>query len=209
MITRTIEAGIRWNSPRYSGALALFNSENKNDILFITDGSLTTEGYFANVGETRRRGIEFGGNYKLSQGFSVNLQYTYLDAQFLDGFLVNSPNHPVRDPADPDLAAAAARTVNSGNRIPLVPRHLGKAALEYRVQRWGLGFEATGRSNSNYRGDESNTDPERVPGFVIFGLYGDYQPAPWLTLFGRLSNLFDRTGSSSRHGDDAVFGYRD
>ena len=27
---------------------------------------------------------------------------------------------------------------------------------------------------------------------MIVGLYGDYQPAPWLTVFGRVSNLLDR-----------------
>ncbi len=192
VVTRTIEAGIRWNSPRYSGALAVFNSENKNDILFITDGELTSTGYFDNVGKTRRRGIEFGGNYRITSALSFGLQYTYLDAQFLEGFLVNSPNHPVRNPGDDEQAAEGSRQVNSGNRIPLVPRHLGKATLEYRVPSFGVGFEANGRSNSNYRGDESNTDPELIPGFVIFGLYGDYKPLPWLTLFGRVSNLFGR-----------------
>ncbi len=192
VVTRTVEAGLRWSSSRYSGAIALFNSANKNDILFITDGDLTTEGYFDNVGETRRRGIEFGGNYRITQGLTFSLQYTYLDAQFLDGFLVNSPNHPVRNPDDDEESADDARVVSAGNRIPLVPRHLGKAALEYRLERFGVGLEATGRSNSNYRGDESNTDPDTIPGFVIFGLYGDYKPLPWLTLFGRVSNLFDR-----------------
>lgn len=192
VVTRTIEAGVRWESTRFSGALALFNSENKNDILFITDGELTSTGYFDNVGKTRRRGIELGGSYRIMPALTVGLQYTYLDAQFLEGFLVNSPNHPVRNPDDEEEAAEGARQVNSGNRIPLVPRHLGKATIEYRVPTFGVGFEATGRSNSPYRGDESNTDPELIPGFVIFGLYGDYKPLPWLTVFGRVSNLFDR-----------------
>lgn len=192
VVTRTLEAGLRWNSPRYSGALAVFNSENRNDILFITDGELTSTGYFDNVGKTRRRGIEFGGNYRITQALSFGLQYTYLDAQFLEGFLVNSPNHPVRDPDDAEEASEGARQVNAGNRIPLVPRHLGKATIEYRVPGFGIGFEANGRSNAPYRGDESNTDPELIPGFVIFGLYGDYRPLPWLTVFGRVSNLFGR-----------------
>jgi len=192
VVTRTWETGLRWSSPRYSGAIALFDSRNRRDILFITDGSLTTEGYFANVGDTRRRGLEFGGNYKLTEALSFNLQYTYLDAQFLDGFLVNTPNHPLRDPLDPDASAAEARVVNPGNRIPLVPRHLGKATLEYRAARYGVGFEAAGRSSAYYRGDESNRDPGRIPPFVIFGLYGDYRLLPGLSLFGRVSNLFDR-----------------
>lgn len=192
VVTRTFEAGIRWDTPRYSGALSLFNSENRNDILFITDGELTSTGYFDNVGKTRRRGVEFGSQYRITPALSVGLQYTYLDAQFLDGFLVNSPNHPVRDPDDAEDVSAAAGVVNAGNRIPLVPRHLGKATIEYRVPSFGVGLEAVGRSSSPYRGDESNTDPEQVPGFVIFGLYGDYRPLPWLTVFGRVSNLFNR-----------------
>lgn len=196
VVTRTIEAGFRWNTPRYQGSLALFDSENRNDILFITDGELTSTGYFDNVGKTRRRGIEFGGRYRITPALSVNLQYTYLDAQFLTGFLVNSPNHPLRDPLDDEQSAEAVRQVNAGNRIPLVPRHLGKATLEYRVPAFGVGLEVAGRSDSNYRGDESNTDPERIAGFAIFGLYGDWTPRPWLTVYGRVSNLFDREFAS-------------
>lgn len=192
VVTRTIEAGFRWATPRYAGSLAVFDSENRNDILFITDGELTSTGYFDNVGTTRRRGVEFGGQYRITPALSFNLQYTYLDAQFLAGFLVNSPNHPVRDPLDAEQPAAGVRQVSSGNRIPLVPRHLGKATLEYRLPAFGVGLEAAGRSSARYRGDESNLDPSTIPGFAIFGVYGDWTPRPWLTVFGRVSNLFDR-----------------
>lgn len=205
VVTRTVETGLRYTGPALRAAAAFFNSDNGNDILFITDGALSSEGYFSNVGDTRRRGIELGADYKLSRAWTLGLQYTYLDAQFRSDFLVNSPNHPLRDPNDPEQPAAATRQVRSGDRIPLIPRHLAKASLEWRVPRYGLGLEAQGRSNSRFRGDEANVDSDTLPGYVSFDLYGDWQPRPWLTVFARVSNLFDRdTGTFGVYGNSAT-----
>jgi len=202
VVTRTIEAGLRYNGPALRAAAAFFNSNNKNDIIFISDGALTTEGFFSNVGHTVRRGFEAGGNYKLTETWSVGLQYTYLDALFKESFLVSSPNHPLRDPEDPEESAAETRQVNSGNRIPLIPRHLVKANIEYRVPKFGVGIEAQGRSNSRFRGDEANVDPETLPGYAIFSTYGDWKPLPWLVVFARVTNLFNRdTETFGVYGD--------
>jgi len=204
VITRTVEAGLRYTGPALRAAAAFFNSNNSNDIIFITDGALTTEGYFSNVGHTVRRGFEAGGNYKLTQQWSVGFQYTYLDALFKESFLVNSPNHPLRDPADPEQSAPEARQVNSGNRIPLIPRHLAKANVEWRIPTVGIGLEVQGRSNSRFRGDEANVDPETLPGYAIFSLYGDWKPHPGVVLFARITNLFDRdTETFGVYGDAA------
>ncbi len=192
VVTRTVEAGLRYTGPSLRAAAAFFNSDNSNDILFITDGRLTTQGYFSNVGDTLRRGFEIGGNYKLTKTWSVGVQYTYLDALFKHDFLVNSPNHPLRDPANPDSSAPETRQVRPGNRIPLIPRHLAKANIEWRNDRFGVGLEAQGRSNSRFRGDEANVDPQTLPGYAIFNFYGDWKPLSWLVVFARISNLFDR-----------------
>lgn len=202
VVTHTIEAGLRYTSPTLRAAAAFFNSDNRNDILFITNGQLSTQGYFSNVGDTLRRGFEIGGNWAFLPRWSLGLQYTYLDALFKQDFLVNSPNHPLRDPNDPDAAAPETREVRSGNRIPLTPRHLAKANLEWRNERFGFGLEAQGRSNARYRGDEANVDTGTVPGYVVFGLYGDWKPIPSTVLFARVSNLFDRdTATFGVYGD--------
>lgn len=196
VVTRTIEAGLRYNGPALKAAVAFFDADNKDDILFITDGRLTSEGYFSNVGDTLRRGVEAGGSYRLTEAWSLGLQYTYLDALFQDAFLVNTPNHALRDPANPDEPAAETRQVSAGNRIPLVPRHLAKADIEWRSHGVGIGLEVQGRSNSRFRGDESNRDPQTLPGYAVFSLRGDWQPLPWLVVFGRVTNLFDRDTDS-------------
>ncbi|GAC1632536.1 MAG: TonB-dependent receptor [Nevskia sp.] len=202
VVTHTVEAGLRYTGPALRAAAAFFNSDNKNDILFITDGALTTEGYFSNVGDTLRRGFELGGSYQFLPRWSAGLQYTYLDALFRQDFLVNSPNHPLRDPNDPAQSAAETRPVHSGNRIPLIPRHLAKADLEWRSERCGAGIEVQGRSNSRFRGDEANVDPQTLPGYAIFSVYGDWKPRPYLVLFARVTNLFDRdTETFGTYGD--------
>jgi hypothetical protein len=42
--------------------LGYFYAINHGDIQFIADGDSTTEGYFKNIGQTRRYGVETGSN---------------------------------------------------------------------------------------------------------------------------------------------------
>src|SRR4029077_1233333 len=97
VVARTFEMGVRGRWKRARGLLdyvvAAFRTTNANDILFISSGAVATRGYFANVGDTRRQGIEAsligrrrfaggGGNARLEWA----IHYTYLAARFLTGF---------------------------------------------------------------------------------------------------------------------------
>ena len=70
--------------------VAAFRTTNADDILFISSGTVANRGYFANVGDTRRQGVEaslIGRRRLAGGGGSARLEwaihYTYLDARFL------------------------------------------------------------------------------------------------------------------------------
>jgi iron complex outermembrane recepter protein len=192
VVTRTAELGLRHRSARWSGSAALFHAVSKDDILFITDGGLTNAGYFDNVGDTLRQGIELGADVALGGGWHAGVQVTALVAEFRESFLVNSPNHPVRDPLDEGAPAAATREVEKGDRVPLTPRHQYRATLEWRGERVEVGAEVVGRGSARYRGDEANVDSEQLASFAVTSLHADWNVLPQLTLFASVENLFDR-----------------
>lgn len=192
VVTRTAELGLRHRDARWQGSLALFHAVSRDDILFITDGGLTNAGYFDNVGDTLRQGVELGLGVELGRGWHAGLQFTALVAEFRENFLVNSPNHPQRDALDPDQPAAATRTVEKGDRVPLIPRQQYRATLDWRGERVEVGLEIVGRGSSRYRGDEANVDTQTLGSFAVAGLDAEWKLLPQLTLFGSVANLFDR-----------------
>lgn len=189
VVAKTWEAGLRgklkplpefkldWNA-------GLFQTENHDDILFISSGNLTNQGYFDNVGVTRRRGIELGLHGEAERvRFGVN--YTLLDATFRTPFTANSPNNPSAD-ADGHIQ------VRKGNQIPGLPKHMVKVFADVLVY-GGLSVGADMQFNSGqyFRGDEANLN-RPLEDYAVFNLRAEYKFDEHFTLFGRLDNLFDR-----------------
>ncbi len=191
VVTRTVEigargeteAGLRWS-------VALFNAVNDDDILFISDGSSTREGFFDNVGDTRRRGLELSISDTVGP-VRYGAHYTYVNAEFRDSFFVNSPNHPLRDPNDPDRPDAQALVVKRGNRIPGIPEHLLRLSVAWDInEKFTLGADVIAQSDQFFRGDESNT-ADTLDGFAVFNVNASFLVDPRFELFARLNNLFD------------------
>ena len=192
VITRTFSVGLRQQSQTMRSSVSLFHALSHDDILFITDGNLTNEGYFDNVGKTLRQGVELAFHWKPLQNWSVDANYTYLVAEFREDFLVSSPNHPLRDPDDEDEVDESAREVSKGNRIPLIPKQLFNASIGWERDIGALRLQTVGRSKSRYRGDEANVDSEQLKGFMLLNLLGEVRPLPRLTVFARVENLLDK-----------------
>ena len=57
VVAQTWELGVRRSSDRLDWHVGAFRTINDDDIIFISAGALTNEGYFDNVGRTRRMGI--------------------------------------------------------------------------------------------------------------------------------------------------------
>ena len=86
------------------------STTNDDDILFQTTGGATANvGFFDNVGDTRRAGIELEPAAGARRLLTWSVEYSYIDATFEDAFVVNSPNHPVPE-QDPDGRRLPART---------------------------------------------------------------------------------------------------
>jgi outer membrane receptor protein involved in Fe transport len=198
VVARTAEIGIRG---RAGGGLrwhaGAFQTINRDDILFqTTGGPQANVGFFDNVSDTRRRGIEL----ELAQDIGAigwKLDYALVDATFLDDFVVNSPNHPLfGDDADEvdgaDLIAGEEKLqVLAGRRIPGIARHQANLAFDWKISgALRLGTDLNWRSGVYLRGDEINV-LGRTGSFALVNLRGEYRNNKAVTLFARIENLFD------------------
>jgi iron complex outermembrane recepter protein len=194
VVARTFEVGVRgrWKRPATTVdyVVAAFRTTNADDILFISSGTVANRGYFANVGDTRRQGVEASviGRRRLAGGggsarLEWALHYTYLDARFLTAFTELSASHPD--------AAGGTIDVPAGARIPSVPAHIGKTAVTWFTGAGvSAGVDVIGQSSQFYRGDEANLLAP-LAGFVVVNLRAAYQIARPVSLFAIASNLFD------------------
>lgn len=166
--------------------LGFFHTINNNDIIFQSTGGVAANtGYFANVGQTQRQGIELGLSGKFYDRWRWSSNYSYIDATFQTPFLSHSPNNPAAN-ADGDIQ------VDVGDRIPGIPAHQYKFSSDYDIlTQWTLGFDMNYNSSQALRGDEANLT-SKLPAFVVFNLRSEYRFNQHVTLFGRVNNLFDR-----------------
>jgi outer membrane receptor protein involved in Fe transport len=194
VVARTFETGVRGRLATAAStlgyAVAAFRTTNSDDIIFIGTGPVVNLGYFDNVGQTRRQGVEASltGRRALpgrAGRLEWALHYTWLDATFQTAFSAPSPNHPDAD------AATGRIDVPVGARLPGVPRHLGKATLGWVfANRLSVAVHAIANGNQVRRSDEANLLAP-VAGFVIADLRASWDVSPAVSVFGRLSNLFD------------------
>jgi len=169
--------GVRW----HAGA---FHIVNDDDILFqTTGGAQGSVGFFENVGDTRRAGLELGLAQPAGRvQWSVN--YSFISATFEDAFNINSPNHPA-------AADDAELRVPEGADIPGIPRHQVNAALDFEFNgRLTMGIDASFRSGVHLRGDEVNL-LSRTRSYGVVNLRGEFRVSDALRLFARVENLFD------------------
>jgi iron complex outermembrane receptor protein len=135
----------------------------RNDI-FLTpysgDGPTgsTIDGYFINLDETRRVGVELGFAYGFPAGHSVYLNYAYTRATFqseADIFSIRSLE--AEEGEELINPFPAANEVRPGDRLPLVPGHLIKGGATARIGRhFSVGADARYTGKQWLRGDEAN-----------------------------------------------------
>jgi outer membrane receptor protein involved in Fe transport len=199
VVTKTWEAGLRamfgaktrWNA-------GVFHADNYDDILFVADDT-SGFGYFRNFGKTRRQGVELGLDGTLGRvDFGVN--YTFLDATYRSAETVNGAGNSSNDAPRPGLEGNI--DVRSGDRIPLIPRHMLKAHVDWKIDdAWSVGLGMVAVAGSYARGNENNRHradgvyylgPGKSSGYAIFDLGGKYRATPQLSFFAQVNNLFDR-----------------
>lgn len=204
VVAKTWEGGVRGNlnklvDGQWKWNLGFFHAINHDDIIFHRAGALASQGYFSNVGQTRRYGIESGTSIDKQSVLSsiddwhFSTNYTYLNARYLDGFDIQNPN-------DNDEIAR----VNKGDKISSIPEHMFKAAMS--VDLWkkvSLGINGQYSGQQFFRGDEANlTKP--LSGYWVFNGTAEYKITKNFALFGKVNNIFD-----VRYNTFGVYGQAD
>lgn len=199
VIARTFEIGLRGNlaNQRLTWSADAFRTVNTDDIQFIA--TTTNSGYFSNVGNTRRQGIDLALGSRQGR-LRWNLSYSLVDATFQSDFEVSAESNSTAD-ADGNIL------VRAGDRIPLIPRHTGKLTVDYQfTPRLDIGGNVVVTSGSYLHGDENNanraggTNGEgeyiigsgHIGGYAVVNLQGTYRVSPHLTVFARCANLLNR-----------------
>lgn len=165
----------------------LFRTTNEDDILFqTTGGASSNEGFFANVGGTRRQGAELTVEMTSADDrLHAYANYTFLDATYRSGFVEASANHPDADD-DGNI------TVPTGARIPSLPRHNFKLGMDSTFwRRLSIGGDLVSSSGQYLRGDEANLLGQ-VPGYTVVNLRAAVAITDHLSVYGHVDNVFDR-----------------
>ena len=202
--TRTLEAGIRGlrsNSVKWN--LGVFRAENRDDIMFVADDQAGF-GYFKNFGKTRRQGVEAGAGGSIGP-VTVGANYTFLDATYRSEEQVMGAGNSTNDEG-PGFEGSIG--IEPGDRIPLIPRHIVKATLDWQIfPALAANLDAMYVGGSYARGNENNQhEPDglyylgrgRTGGYTVLNFGLEMQPLPALKVFLQVDNLLDRryfTGS--------------
>jgi len=199
VVARTVEVGARGNLPdrRLVWSADVFHTINSNDIQFVATAA--NAGYFDNVGNTRRQGLDLSLGGK-EGGFNWHLTYSFVDATFQSNFAVSAASNSTAD-------ANGNTLVQPGDRIPLIPRHTGRFVLDYDLTpRWNIGGNVIAASGSYLHGDENNANQAGgtnaagayvsgsgwISGYTVVNLQSTYHVTKRAEIFARLINLFDK-----------------
>ena len=136
VVAKTFEAGARGRFASFlnsntSWNISGYSATNHDDILFIYTEANTTAGYFDNVEETTRKGIDVG----LSTAFetwTISMNYNYVKAQYGTDLTLVSENNSSADDG--------AIQVEDGDYLPNIPKHSFKLRTVYKPDpAWYLG----------------------------------------------------------------------
>jgi len=192
VVATSAELGARGEFGKMRWHLGAFHTINEHDILFqTTGGAQANVGFFANVGDTRRLGVELELSHPVGRA-EWYLQYTYVKAIFEDEFIINSPNHPALEQGTSDAIVGDGKLrVSRGSVIPGIPAHQANLGADYSMgKRWSIGGDVSFRSGVYLRGDEIN-ELEATEPFTVVNLRGEFRINDKFKLFARIENVFD------------------
>ncbi|AOI77161.1 TonB-dependent receptor [Burkholderia sp. NRF60-BP8] len=190
VISKTFEAGVRGRiGAATTWSAAAYRTTLTDDIHFISS-PVSAQGYFRNVGDTRRQGVELTGRTRFGP-LGVGLSYSHVDATYRSSWTEHSPANSAAD-------ANGNVTVKPGDRVPGIPAHTVKLRLDYAATRaWDVGANVTWRSDVYARGDENNADANgRIAGYVLVDLDMRYRATKRFEVFASVTNLFDKRYAS-------------
>jgi outer membrane receptor protein involved in Fe transport len=189
--SQTVEAGFRGqlamktDGPAVTWKLGIYRTDNSNDILNIPSPLNNGFGYFANVGATRRQGVEAEIDYH-SNDWLFYVSYSYLSATYRSALTLAAPG------GDPTADVNGNISVVPGDAISSIPPQRVKAGLDYNItDAFKIGSDILYVSGEYYGGDEANLDP-KLPGYTTVNLHASYQLTKSLQLYGLVDNILDQ-----------------
>ena len=166
----TVEAGWRGRRGDLSWDAVIYHSWVRNELLSLRDVTGASLGAI-NADKTIHAGLELGVGARLTEQLTGRIAYTYQDFHFVD---------------DP---------LRGNNRLAGAPRHLIHAMLQWQpVEAWRV-QSAVRWSPSRTPVDNMNTlfaDP-----YAVVDLRAEYKLDKTFTIFGEITNLFNKTYASS------------
>jgi iron complex outermembrane recepter protein len=186
VVGKTYEAGMRGTfqvpQGRLEWKLGLFRTDTFDDILQLAS-AIQGRGFFTNVPQTRRQGLEANVEYRAGQ-WLAHAGYSYIDATYQFSGDLASPNNPLAD-ADGNVH------VTPGKHIPMIPMHQFKAGADYAVTpEWTVGGNLVAVGSQFFDGDQANQNP-KLPAYAVVNLRTSYQINKSVQLFGFINNLFN------------------
>ena len=192
VIGTTYELGTRWTRGGISVDGAVYRTDVRDDISFIASDAALLEGFFANIGKTRREGLEISAQAHTGGGHTVYANYAYTRASFrtkAEIFSIRSEGQFAPDSANAS-PLYGANEVEVGNRLPLVPDHqlrFGGALVLGNGLEAGVDARYTGKQW--LRGDEAN-ETEPLDGYFTGDVRLEWKGRGW-SFGGVVSNVFD------------------
>lgn len=192
VIGTTYELGAHWTRGGLTVDGAVYRTDVKDDISFIGSDAARLAGFFANIGKTRREGLELSAQAHTSGGHTVYANYAYTRASFRTEatiFSIRSEGQFAPDSANAN-ALYGTNEVHVGDRLPLVPAHQVRFGAALAL---GSGLEAgvdaryTGKQW--LRGDEAN-ETRTLDGYFTGDVRLEWQGQRW-TIGAVVSNIFD------------------
>ena len=185
VISRTYEIGARGRIGQGFGIISIYNTDNKDDIIFVSTDVNSGQGFFTNFGKTRNQGVDLQIVQKFNH-IKITSNYSYLEATYEESGLL-----------------FGERSVQAlpGMRIPGIPENVFRLGVDWTPQddlKIGLTFMATsdlitqGNEDGQIGGDDDViTRDASVDGYQLVNLNMRYERSENLTIFTRVTNLFD------------------
>lgn len=210
-----LEAGLRWRpAPGQRLELALFRTDNRDDIVFGSVSATSQLGYFQNFDRTRHQGLD--SSWQASYGpLAVTAAYSHLQATYQSHGILRMG---VRNVA-----------ITPGTRLAGLPRHSAKLAADWTLGgalSIGADLQLVSRrgvqGNEDGRLEDGATERQvlNIPGHGLLHLRLQWQARPGVTLMARVQNalnrryesygalaetVFDAQGRFSGDEEDALF----
>jgi iron complex outermembrane recepter protein len=183
---RQAEVGVQYAADRLQAELTAFQVEMTDEIVVANSQGGRTS--FQNAGATRRRGLEWAGNWNWSPQWRLQGVANWIDARYTQGYSTCR-----QLPCTAPIVNVAA-----GRRLPGVPPRSARLELSWQVD---ASLDAALEWQALAATPASDRNHDVVPGYAVCNarLGHRFRAQPWgrLSALLRVDNLLDRRYSGS------------